>query len=372
MSNRLVVVGSDVEYLVRFRWDLIVAAKNAGWQVYAMAPERDEEVAEKFRQIDVTYVSYFLRRTGMNPFLDMFSLLSLCVHFLRIRPDVAFFYTVKPVIYGLLAAALTGVKRRYALLAGLGYAFDDGESGLVGKVVRRLYKFALRFTTKTIFQNPDDEQFFKTHGLLSPQAYSFVVNGSGIELSRFPVAPLPDGNISFLMMARLLATKGVRQYAAAAKIIKTKYPQVSIKLAGWIDGGPDSITQQELDAWVKEGCLDYLGRLSEVRPAIADSSVYVLPSYYREGIPRSVLEAMSMGRAIITTDAPGCRETVVTGDNGFLIPVRSVDALVMAMEQFIADPQLAPVMGQRSRQVAEDKYDVRKVNQVMMKEMGLI
>jgi len=167
-----------------------------------------------------------------------------------------------------------------------------------------------------------------------------------------------------------LGDKGVREYAQAAQRTRALYPQSRFSLVGWLDENPDAIAQTELDAWVQAGTLDFLGRLSDVRPAIEACSVYVLPSY-REGTPRTVLEAMAMGRAIITTDAPGCRETVVDGDNGFLVPVRSVDALANAMARFIIDPTLAARMGQRSRQLAVDKYDVHKVNAVMLKEMGL-
>ena len=172
------------------------------------------------------------------------------------------------------------------------------------------------------------------------------------------------------MIGRLLGDKGVREFAEAARKIKALHPEVRFNVVGWIDSNPDAIAQSELDAWVADGTLEFLGKLDDVRPAIAACTVYVLPSY-REGTPRTVLEAMAMGRPIITTDAPGCRETVIDGDNGFLVPVQSVDALVDAMLKFIEDPALAPRMGRRSRQIAEDKYDVHKVNAVMLREMGI-
>ena len=168
-----------------------------------------------------------------------------------------------------------------------------------------------------------------------------------------------------------MGDKGVREYAQAAAIIKQKSPEVEFNLVGWIDENPAAITQQELDEWVADGRLKYWGKLSDVRPAIAASSVYVLPSY-REGTPRTVLEAMSMGRAIITTDAPGCRETVVHGENGYLVEVKSVQSLVDAMKKFLEQPELVLQMGKRSREIALYKYDVHQVNQHMIQEMGLI
>jgi glycosyltransferase involved in cell wall biosynthesis len=197
-----------------------------------------------------------------------------------------------------------------------------------------------------------------------------VVNGSGVDVGSFAVAPLPAGPVRFLLIGRLLGDKGVREYAQAAQAVRQQYPNVQFTLVGMIDSNPNSIAQAELDAWVADGRLAFLGSMADVRPAIAASSVYVLPSY-REGTPRTVLEAMAMGRPIITTDAPGCRETVVDGDNGFLVPVKSVEALVQAMVRFIQDPALAPRMGARSRQIAEAKYDVHQVNAVMLREMGL-
>jgi len=174
----------------------------------------------------------------------------------------------------------------------------------------------------------------------------------------------------FLLIGRLLGDKGIREYAQAAAQLKKAYPHAQFALAGDFDANPDAVRRAEIEQWVRDGVLDYLGFLPDVRPAIAQCSVYVLPSY-REGTPRTVLEAMAMGRAIITTDAPGCRETVVEGENGFLVPVRSADALAQAMLKFLQDPALATRMGQRSRQIAEQKYDVHKVNAVMLHEMGL-
>ena len=230
--------------------------------------------------------------------------------------------------------------------------------------------------SKVFFQNPDDLNLFKQLKLISPATPTAVVNGSGVDVSEYDVAPLPiseDDNtpeLRFLLIARLLGDKGVREYAQAAKRIKAKYHQTQFDLVGWIDDNPDSIDQQELDNWIKDGTINFWGKLSDVKPAIAASAIYVLPSY-REGTPRTVLEAMAMGRPVITTDAPGCRETVTDEVNGFLVPVKSVDGLTEAMKKFITDPGLINTMGKASRKIAEEKFDVHAVNNFMLKEMGL-
>ncbi|MEQ8800540.1 MAG: glycosyltransferase, partial [Haliea sp.] len=189
--------------------------------------------------------------------------------------------------------------------------------------------------------------------------------------SHFACSPLPENGPNFLLIARLLGDKGVREYVAAASKVRERHPDARFRLVGFIDGNPDSITQRELEQWIVDGDIDYLGELDDVRPAIADASVYVLPSY-REGTPRTVLEAMSMGRPIITADAPGCRETVSHGDNGYLVPVKAVDELVEAMEYFITRPDLIHQMGARSREIAVEKYEVQKVNAQMLEGMGIL
>lgn len=284
--------------------------------------------------------------------------------------DVVLPYTVKPVIYGTIAAWLAGVPRRYALVTGLGYAFTQQRQGLLTRIIYLLYRFALSKAHKVFFQNPDDERLFRELGLLPVSVPSVVVNGSGVDVAAFTVMPLPSGLPAFLLIGRLLGDKGLREYAEAARRVRAVCPGAHFRLVGWIDTNPDAIAQSELDAWIADGTLEFLGKLDDVRPAIADCTVYVLPSF-REGTPRTVLEAMAMGRPIITTDAPGCRETVVDGENGFLVPVKSVDALVHAMLKFIEDPTLAVRMGKCSREIAEDKYDVHKVNAVMLREMGI-
>lgn len=370
---RFLLIASLAESLINFRGPLIAALQARGLQVHVAAPDLPESdpIRQQLQARGVVVHHVALRRTGTNPLADAHTLWCLWRLMRRVRPDHVLAYTVKPVIYGSLAAWLSGVPRRSALITGLGYAFQQQRrGGVLQAVVHGLYALALARVDTVFFQNPDDEALFRQRALLAPGGHSCVVNGSGVDVAAFAVAPLPPGPPCFLLVARLLGDKGVREYAQAARRVRSLHPGVRCLLVGWIDTNPDAIARSELDAWVAEGTLEFLGRLSDVRPAIAQCSVYVLPSY-REGTPRTVLEAMAMGRAVITTDAPGCRETVVDGDNGFLVPVRDADALAQAMLKFLHDPGLAVRMGGRARVVAEEKYDVHKVNAVMLREMGI-
>lgn len=368
------LIASFPDSLIQFRGPLIDALLDAGKDVHVAVPGLAPEgvVSATLAKKRVRVHDIALQRTGLNPVRDLRLLLSLVALMLRLRPQSVLSYTIKPVIYGSIAAWLAGVEHRFALVTGLGYAFTGTASGkraLLRRLIQRLYRFALRRTHRVFFQNPDDEALFRQFRLLPETVPSSVVNGSGVDVAEYSVAPLPD-KPCFLLIARLLGDKGVREYAQAAQRVKAKYPDAVFRLVGWIDDNPDAITQRELDQWVDSGLLEFLGRLEDVRPAISDCSVYVLPSY-REGTPRTVLEAMAMGRAVITTDAPGCRETVVDGDNGFLVPVKDVDALAAAMMKMIDTPGLAASMGERSRRIADEKYDVHKVNAAMLEGMGI-
>jgi len=370
---KFLLIAGLAESLLNFRGPLIAALQARGLQMHVAAPDLPfgHPTRLQLETLGMTVHSIPMLRTGTNPLADMQTFWALWRLMRRIRPQFVLGYTVKPVIYGSIAALLTGVPRRFALITGLGYAFQgEGRRGRLQTLVQRLYALALSRVHKVFFQNPDDEALFRGRNLLAVGTPSCVVNGSGVDVSSFTVATLPPGLPRFLLIARLLGDKGVREYAQAARCIRVAHPGVQFALVGWIDSNPDAIAQAELDVWVEQGDIEFLGKLDDVRPAIAGCSVYVLPSY-REGTPRTVLEAMAMGRAVITTDAPGCRETVVDGDNGFLVPVKSSDALAAAMERFINEPQLAWRMGARARHVAEEKYDVHKVNAVMLKEMGI-
>jgi len=372
---RILILASSSRSLRNFRGALIEDLLAAGHDIDAAAPDlrADEATCGWLLARGVICHDIPLARTGLSPFADLRALVALYRLMWRVRPQTVLAYTIKPVIWGLIAAWAARVPQRVALITGLGYAFVGearGKRAVVRWLVSRLYAIALRRAALVFFQNPDDRDDFSRWGILPVTARVEVVNGSGVDTAAFAPMPLPDMPLRFLLIARLLGDKGVREYATAAAELHSRFPQAEFHLVGPLDPNPDSISLKELHSWQDAGHLIWNGPTADVRPQIAAAHVYVLPSY-REGTPRTILEAMSMGRAVITTDAPGCRETVQDGVNGVLVPVRDASALAAAMGRFIQTPELAARMGAESRRIAADKYDVRKVNAVMIAAMGL-
>ena len=284
--------------------------------------------------------------------------------------DLVLGYTIKPCIWGSLAARAEGIES-VSLVTGLGFAFIPGKGLLrkaIGLASQRLWRMATAANRVVIFQNPDDRADFIAAGALADPAKTRLVDGSGVDMAHFVAVDLP-GDARFLMIARLLGNKGVREYGDAAAQLLHEGVQARFALAGFFDEGQDSVRPEELTEWQTAG-LEYLGPLDDVRPALAEASVYVLPSY-REGTPRTVLEAMAMGRAVITADAPGCRETVRDGETGLLVPVRDADAVAAAMRRLAGDAELRAAMGAAGYRLCCDKYAVERVNAAMLTHLGL-
>lgn len=368
---KIAIISHYAPSLINFRGDLIKVMVELGHKVVCLGPEAGFE--RPLQELGASYRQISLHRTGLNPLKDIQTLFSLRKALKEIKPDLVFSYTVKPIVYGSIAAHLAGVKRMYAMITGLGYVFigQTFKQRLLTQVLAFLYRWGLKYNQVVFFQNPDDLHLFVDKSIVSKRVKPVLVNGSGVNIEKFAFYPPKLSPVTFLFIARLIKDKGILEYVEAARLLKQKYPMAKFQLLGPLDINPAAITQEQLERWSKEGIIEYLGKTNDVRPYIAEASVYVLPSY-REGTPRSVLEAMSMGRPIITTDAPGCRETVIDGKNGFLVPVKDVDALKSAMEKFILEPDLISQMGKQSRIIAEEKYDVRKVNRAILQEMGLL
>lgn len=368
---RIMVIASFTPSLILFRGDLLQEFLKRGHQVICCSPSPDETTLGLLADLGVTHRQYRLQRTGMNPAADWASFRDLRRIMAEVRPDHVLSYTIKPVIYGSVAAGRQKVPAIAAMVTGLGTTFLG--SGLTGTLLKTfaktMYRAALKNCGTVFFQNPDDQEVFFDMGLVRPEQV-MLINGSGINLDRFKQAPVPSGPPVFLLIARLVKDKGLAEFAEAARRVKSQYPETHFQVAGFFDDHPRSISQQQMDAWTGSGVLDYLGPSDDVRPLLKDCSVYCLPSY-REGTPRTVLEAMATGRAVITSDAAGCRETVTPGDNGWLVPIKDPGALAEAMIKFCRDADLAKDMGQRSRLMAEKKYDVNLVNRDILAGMGL-
>lgn len=372
-SKKILLLASTKESLINFRYDLLEAIKAKGIEIHVAAPDfmKDDILEESFINLDWKRHGYYLERKGKSLVKDFYSFLTLCKLLWKIRPDYLLSYTIKPVIYGNIASFFIRPKKSFALITGPGFMFYGTYrySYVFKKILTIFYAYSLSRVNVIFFQNSDDSRRFKELGLIRPGQVNVIVNGSGVNLTKFPASPLPSG-LHFIMASRLLYSKGVLEYVEASRRLFALYPNVKFSLAGWHDYGSDSIPKSEFNTLINMSGVNFLGRISDIRKELTKSSVFILPSYH-EGTPRSVLEAMSMGRPIITTDAPGCRETVIEGVNGFLVPVTDIDALVNAMEKFILDPSLIPIMGKRSREIAEEKYDVHKVNAVMLNAMGI-
>ena len=356
--------------MLNFRGPLIRDLVATGVQVHALAPDYNDELRQAIQALGANPVDFQLTRTGMNPVRDGIDTVRLAALLRRLRPDVTLGYFIKPVIYGTLAAWLAGVPRRVAMIEGLGYVFTvSGDRQplrrkILKALVSSLYRFSLGRSHKVIFLNKDDVSEFVGASLVHEEK-AVNLGGIGVDLSDWPVVPAHVQPVTFLLAARLLRDKGIVEYAEAARLVKAEHPEVRFLLLGGLDPNPGGLSQAEVQAWAEKGLLEWPGHVA-VKPWLAKASVYVLPSF-REGLPRSTQEAMAMGRPVITTDAPGCRDTVEEGVNGFLVPVRDVPALAHAMLRFVQNPGLIESMGRESRRLAETHFDVRKINARLLK-----
>ncbi len=369
-KGKIAVFSSHTHSLFWFRMDMMRDFVNCGYKVYALGQEPEETWRDKFVESGIEYRQIYVERNGLNPLSDLKTLKSIKAFLKSEMPDKIFCYQAKTIIYTCLAAGKCKIKEVYPLVAGLGSIFRGTslKSKLVKAVMTAEYKAALKKSKTVMFQNNDDRDAFIDSGIVKREKCR-IINGSGVDTEVFTVTPMPE-KTSFLMTARLIKDKGVMEYLEACKKIKEKNPDVRCLLVGPYDTNPSAITPDELSPYIENSTVEYFGEQTDVRPFIADSCVFVLPSYH-EGTPKTVLESMSCGRAIITTDAPGCRETVKDGVNGFLVRVKDADAVAEKMQCFIDTPGLAEKMGLAGRKTAEEKYDIRKVNRSIMDIMSL-
>ncbi len=352
-----------------FRGDLIKEIIARGYEVIVIGPNKDN--VEKIEELGARFVEIHVNKNGVNPIEDLRYQKALYKLFMQEKPDVTLGYTSKPVIYGAIAAKKANVPHIVSMVTGVGYAFtsQSKKAKAIKTIMSFLYKKAFNCADKVIFQNTDDKEQFINEGLVDLGKCE-IVNGSGVNMQRFHPLPFPE-ETTFFMLSRIMNSKGVREYLSAAKTVKELHPEVRFLLLGACEGIQDSIGPEELKKYTDEGIITHFGETENVPPYYGKCSVYVLPSY-REGTPRTVLEAMATARPIITTDAPGCRETVIDGKTGYLVPVKNVNALAEKILWFADHPEKAEEMGKASFDYCLEKFEVGKVNREMMRICKII
>lgn len=374
---KIVIIGTIASSLYGFRSDLIKALLENQHTIYAFTSEYSAEGLAKIEALGAIPVTYKLNRGGLNPLADIKSAYKLSKKIKEIAPDLVFSYFSKPVIFGTLAAKLAKAPKTVGMLEGLGYPFTEQQKGTSKKTqfVKAaqilLYKLALPQLDTLIFLNPDDpKDLLDKYSIKVKQVE--VLGGIGLNLADYSYSKDYPITPTFVFIARLLAEKGIHDYIAAAKIVKASYPDARFIVLGAIDKHSlGALTNSELNKYVESNIIESPGHVDNVSQWIADSSVFVLPSYYREGVPRSTQEAMAIGRAVITTDVPGCRETVVDGVNGFLVEKWNPQAIADKMIYFIENPEQIEEMGEQSNKMAQHKFDVNEVNKRLLAILGL-
>ena len=357
------------------RKELLEAVAAHGHAITVVAPEPAAAMEGPLAALGARYREWAVNRTGIDPIEDLRSARQLYEILRAERPDVVLVYQIKAMLLAPLAAKLARVGHVVALVNGLGAVFDEHGFGATAKarLARLAYGLSLRGVDEIVFQNADDPELLRARHLLSPRARWRVVPGTGVDLAKLRPAPPHPGAPTFTLISRLLVSKGIRELVGAARLVRARFPEARFRLVGQLEaeGHPDGVRRAELDGWIAEGLIDYAGFSDDIAGVLAATTVFVLPSYYREGIPRTNLEALAVARPIVTTDWVGCRETVEDGVNGFLVPPRDVRALADRMERYLRDPALVAAHGRAGRALAEQRFDVRAVNQRMLEALQL-
>ncbi|WP_417685374.1 glycosyltransferase family 4 protein [Pseudidiomarina gelatinasegens] len=352
-----------------FRKSFIKFLVQQGHEVFAFAIDYTPETIDRVRSLGATPIAYSLNKAGLNPLRDIYDTYMLSRKLKELKADVVFSFFIKPSIYGTIAAWMAGVPRRIAMLEGLGYIYTASKDGLGLKKIFLQYvhgglaSLGYAFANKVLFLNFDDPKDLLKRAYVDHRKIT-ILGPVGLDLSEYPYMDLDLAKpIRFIFVARLLAEKGVFEYLDAASMVKKRHPQVKFLILGGFDkDNPASLTEVELEEVINKGIVEYVGHVSNVAEYIANSHVFVLPSY-REGFPRSTQEAMAIGRAIITTDVAGCRETVLEGVNGFKVPPFNSEAIKEKMMYLIENPERMREMGYQSHCLAASEFEAEKINE---------
>ncbi|MDH0680867.1 glycosyltransferase family 4 protein [Achromobacter animicus] len=361
----LLFVVNNPAFFMSHRVPVALAAQKAGYDVHVAT--MDGPAVADIQALGMTHHAIPMTRSGKHPLQELGTLLALVRLFRRLRPDVVHLVTIKPVLYGGIAARIARVPGMVAAISGLGFVFlsNSLKMRLVRAVVARLYRVALGHpNSRVIFQNANDRDLLKSLGAVREDQV-VIIRGAGVDLDAYRPTPEPPAPpVVVTMVARLLRDKGVQEFVQAAKLLRERGVPVTMQLVGGLDAGnPTSATQADVDAWQQDGCVQALGERSDVAALYAAAHIAVLPSY-REGLPKSLIEAAACGRAVVTTDVPGCRDAIEPNVTGLLVPVRDAAALADAIARLAQDAALRQAMGTAGRALAEREFDINRVARI--------
>lgn len=361
----LLFVVNNPAFFMSHRVPVALAAQKAGYDVHVAT--MDGPAVADIQALGMTHHAIPMTRSGKHPLQELGTLLALVRLFRRLRPDVVHLVTIKPVLYGGIAARIARVPGMVAAISGLGFVFlsNSLKMRLVRAVVARLYRVALGHpNSRVIFQNANDRDLLKSLGAVREDQV-VIIRGAGVDLDAYRPTPEPPAPpVIVTMVARLLRDKGVQEFVQAAKLLRERGVPVTMQLVGGLDAGnPTSATQADVDAWQQDGCVQALGERSDVAALYAAAHIAVLPSY-REGLPKSLIEAAACGRAVVTTDVPGCRDAIEPNVTGLLVPVRDAAALADAIARLAQDAALRQAMGTAGRALAEREFDINRVARI--------
>lgn len=370
IGKKIIIISSLTSSLVNFRFDLLKELVEHGYEVVGLGPEKDSDTIETLNSIGVRFRIFSLERNGFNPIKDINTIRELRKIYKEEKPDFILPYTVKPVVYSNIAKIGSNIKS-LNWITGLGFYGLESKTfrdKISKSIMTFLYKLSFKKNDIVVFQNNDDLMYFKDKGILKYR--NTITPGSGINIEKYSYSLPQTEVIKFIFVGRLIKAKGIDVFIKAAEILKDKYKNIEFTVVGAVDeGNPEAIQKEEYELLRKKGFVNFTGHVNNVIDYVRESSVFVLPSIYREGIPRSILEAMALGRAIITTDNVGCRETVIKDYNGILIKKNNVSNLIEAMEFFCKNQDLIIEYGKNSRLLAESKFDVKIVNNIILESL---
>lgn len=359
--KKILFVVNSPEFFLSHRLPIALAARDAGYEVHVATADGD--AVREIRSLDLIHHTVAIARSGQNPLAELGSIIGLYRLFRELRPDVVHLITIKPVLYGGIAARFAGIPAVVAAVSGLGTVFVAQSAAARARraLVSGLYRLAFsQRRLAVIFQNPDDRDGLLEIGALRKDQVR-MIRGSGVDLANYSCVPEPESTPVVVMAARLLRDKGVYEFVEAARLLKSRGVKVVIRLIGAPDpGNPTSVAQAELDGWAAEGVVELPGYRSDIAQQYAAANIVCLPSY-REGLPKGLVEAAACGRAVVTTDVPGCRDAIEPDVTGVLVPVKSAPSLADALQALIEEPERRMRMGKAGRELAERVFSIDRI-----------